>query len=80
MEMNRIASSVILFTVVFLFGCKPAEETTVPPLGKVDFPISCSSAAQSKFEHGLALLHNMMYAQAEKEFASVTGRDPDCAG
>jgi tetratricopeptide (TPR) repeat protein len=77
--MNRIASSIILLTVVFLYGCKPAEEPTVPPLGRVDFPISCSSTAQTKFERGLALLHNMMYAQAEKEFASVAELDPDCA-
>jgi tetratricopeptide (TPR) repeat protein len=77
--MNLFARSVILLTIVFLCGCKPAEEPTVAPLGKVDFPISCSSTAQTKFERGLALLHNMMYAQAEKEFASVTELEPDCA-
>jgi tetratricopeptide (TPR) repeat protein len=48
-------------------------------LGKVYFPISCSSTVQSKFERGLALMHNMMYAQAEKEFAAVAELDPDCA-
>ena len=43
--------------------------TTEASLGEVDFPISCgSSAAQSKFNRGVALLHYMMYAQAEKEF------------
>jgi hypothetical protein len=62
-----------------MYGCKPAEEPTVPPLGKVFFPISCSATEQSKFERGLALLHNMMYAQAEKEFAAVAEGDPACA-
>ncbi|UCE79226.1 MAG: hypothetical protein JSV13_00885, partial [Nitrospiraceae bacterium] len=49
------------------------------PLGKVDFPISCSPEAQSRFNRALALLHNMMYRQAEKEFEMVAGLDSDCA-
>lgn len=48
-------------------------------IGKVDFHISCSSDARSRFERGLALMHNMMYGQAEKEFASVAELDPGCA-
>jgi tetratricopeptide (TPR) repeat protein len=49
------------------------------PLGKVDFPISCSPEAQSRFNRALALLHNMMYRQAEKEFHTLTESAPDCA-
>ncbi|MEE9543570.1 MAG: hypothetical protein V3V95_07290, partial [Thermodesulfobacteriota bacterium] len=48
-------------------------------IGKVEFPISCGPTSQSKFNHGVALLHNMMYAQANEEFTSIAGRDPDCA-
>ena len=52
-----------------------AEES----LGKVDFAISCSTDVQTQFNKGLALLHNMMYLQAEKEFKAVSELDPDCA-
>lgn len=45
----------------------------------VDFPISCSSEAQKQFSHGVALLHHMQYAEAEKSFLEVAGTDPDCA-
>jgi len=48
-------------------------------LGVVKFPVSCSKAAQQQFEHGLALLHNMTYALARKEFAALAEREPDCA-
>jgi tetratricopeptide (TPR) repeat protein len=48
-------------------------------LGKVDFPISCKPEVQGRFNQALALLHNMMYLQAEKGFESVASLDPDCA-
>ena len=48
-------------------------------LGVVAFPVSCSKPAQQQFEHGLALLHNMTYALARKEFAALAEREPDCA-
>jgi tetratricopeptide (TPR) repeat protein len=48
-------------------------------LGKVDFSVSCNEEAQGKFNRGLALLHHMMYEQAEKEFVSASEADPNCA-
>jgi tetratricopeptide (TPR) repeat protein len=48
-------------------------------LGVVKFPVSCSGPAQQQFEHALALLHNMTYALARKEFAALAEREPDCA-
>jgi tetratricopeptide (TPR) repeat protein len=48
-------------------------------LGKVDFAISCNTGVQNRFNKALALLHNMMYLQAEKEFKAVVELDPDCA-
>lgn len=47
--------------------------------GKVSFPVSCSLEAQSRFDQGLALMHHMMYVQAEKEFESIAENEPDCA-
>jgi len=54
------------------------QHSTESSLGQVNFPISCSAAAQSKFNRGLALLHHMMYAQAEKEFKALSEFEPDC--
>lgn len=48
-------------------------------LGEVDFPISCGAVVQPKMNHGLALIHHMMYAQAERHFKAVIEQHPDCA-
>jgi Tfp pilus assembly protein PilF len=47
--------------------------------GTVDFPISCAPAAQTHFDTGLALLHHMMYDQAEVSFNEAAAADPSCA-
>lgn len=47
--------------------------------GKVDFDISCNEAAQDRFTTGFALMHHMMYDQAEMEFVAASEVDPDCA-
>ena len=57
---------------------KSAVET-VPPIGQVTFPVTCSSEARPRFERAVAMLHHMMYAQAEREFRSLAASDPDCA-
>ena len=48
-------------------------------LGTVDFPVSCTTAAQPKFTRATALLHSFAYAEAEKGFADVLASDPGCA-
>ena len=48
-------------------------------LGAVDFPVSCSAAAQGKFQRAVALLHSFWYGEAEKAFTEVTQADPSCA-
>lgn len=48
-------------------------------VGKVDFPISCSTTSQQTFNRALALTHNMMYIQAEEDFKDITQKDPQCA-
>lgn len=56
-----------------------ANGTSGSSVGDVDFPISCDQAVEDRFEHAVAMLHNMMYAQAEKEFRAVAETDPHCA-
>jgi tetratricopeptide (TPR) repeat protein len=48
-------------------------------LGKVDFPVSCSTQAQIEFNRAVALLHHMSYPQARAAFEQVTETDPKCA-
>lgn len=52
---------------------------TAHRLGTVDFPISCSKAAQREFNTGVALLHNMTYGEARQTFEKVATIDPSCA-
>lgn len=82
---NNIVVSICALLLLGLFSCYHQKQMTEPDrgargtLGKVDFPISCSSIVQGRFERGVALLHNMMYAQAEKEFNAIAELEPDCA-
>lgn len=46
--------------------------------GKVNFETSCHPTANQRFATGLALLHHMMYEQAEAEFAAAAKADPQC--
>jgi hypothetical protein len=48
-------------------------------LGKVDFQISCSPAAQKDFNRGVALLHSFAYAAARSTFQQIANEDPDCS-
>jgi tetratricopeptide (TPR) repeat protein len=48
-------------------------------VGKVTFPITCSSEVQSDFARGVALLHSFFYEEARRVLTSVAERDPSCA-
>ncbi|HZO18640.1 MAG TPA: tetratricopeptide repeat protein [Gemmatimonadaceae bacterium] len=45
----------------------------------VDFPISCSAAAQVEFNRAVTLLHHMTYPRARETFRRVAEVDPQCA-
>jgi tetratricopeptide (TPR) repeat protein len=47
-------------------------------LGTVDFPITCSTAAQGEFNRAIALLHHMTYPQARQAFERVATIDGSC--
>lgn len=50
-----------------------------PPLGLVDFPITCSEPAQVGFNRAVALLHHMTYPRAREAFQQIATTDPGCA-
>ncbi|MDX1479346.1 MAG: hypothetical protein R3301_16640 [Saprospiraceae bacterium] len=47
--------------------------------GEVSFVSSCSEEVSDTFELAMALLHSFEYDEAEKAFAKVIRKDPDCA-
>jgi tetratricopeptide (TPR) repeat protein len=82
--MKTVFSTLIISILILLFDLshaiqEPVIEAARGPLGKVDFFISCDSEAQVRFNRAMALLHNMMYRQAEEEFKAVAIVDSDCA-
>ena len=48
-------------------------------LGSVDFPVSCSAAAQRHMTRGVALYHSFHWPEARKSFNAVAQADPSCA-
>jgi len=48
-------------------------------LGKVYFKTSCNRKAQKRLNMAVALLHHMMYKQAEREFLNAADLDPTCS-
>jgi hypothetical protein len=48
-------------------------------MGTVSFPVSCSASGQVAFNHAVALLHHMAYAQARTAFQALAQADPTCA-
>lgn len=47
-------------------------------LGEVNFPVSCSAAAQKAFNRAMALFHSFWFDPAIKSFSKVLQHDPEC--
>ena len=47
-------------------------------LGDVDFPVSCTPAAQAKFNTAVALLHSFYWEKVDAAVDEVLAADPDC--
>ena len=84
MRLNKL----FLFLIIIGFLCASAlgarevhehQHDSSEKLGRVNFPVSCSAAAQQQFNRAVALLHSFWYEEAEKVFTEVTVTDPSCA-
>jgi tetratricopeptide (TPR) repeat protein len=80
----RTALSVI--PLLFIASTLAVAQDTPPSpvggqaqLGQVDFPVSCTPAAQQQFNRAVAILHSFWYEEAAKAFGAVSETDPDCA-
>jgi tetratricopeptide (TPR) repeat protein len=68
-----------LMTVSVLRAQEMHRHDPAEKLGQVNFPVSCSAAAQKQFNRALALLHSFQYQEAEKAFSEISATDPNCA-
>jgi tetratricopeptide (TPR) repeat protein len=48
-------------------------------LGVVSFPVSCAASVQTRFNRGVALLHDFWYEEARPEFDRILKIDPGCS-
>src|SRR3712207_5445207 len=48
-------------------------------IGQVQFPVSCSAAAQEEFNRAVALLRSFWFEPARAAVTAVTQLDPTCA-
>src|SRR5687767_9382123 len=53
--------------------------TSASQYGTLAFQTSCGSGVQDDFNLGVKLLHSFEYDEAEKVFAGIIDRQPDCA-
>jgi hypothetical protein len=74
--LNAVIVCCALYVIPLQFS---AAQGHVTKHGTVDLTISCGEVAQELFNNGLALMHHMMYTQAEQEFAAAAQAAPDCA-
>src|SRR5947199_3440672 len=77
---SRLATPVVLW--LGLVGRLPAQEVHQrhgEPLGRVVFPVSCTSEARTGFEGGVALLHSCGYEKAADTFREAVGAGTACA-
>lgn len=58
---------------------QPGTSINQDQLGRTNFAISCSSAAQQEFNRAVAMLHSFWYDEAKKTFAHVAEIEPRCA-
>ena len=48
-------------------------------LGVVAFPVSCAASVQTRFNRGVALLHDFWYEEARPQFERILKSDPSCS-
>lgn len=75
------ARKLLLIAALMSLGCPSAlmgQEKGTEKLGTVQFPVSCSPAAQQEFNRAVALLHSFWFDAAVQAFPAVTRADPGC--
>jgi hypothetical protein len=77
MARSRIVA--ILFTSALVALSNQTAALSEERLGEVNFPISCSPAAQEQFNRAVALLHSFFFPETVKAFTTIAEKEPSCA-
>src|SRR5437867_1089861 len=72
---TSLSASLSLFLFVLLI---PVHGEGEQEFGAVNFPVSCSPAAQEQFNRAVAMLHSFFLGTA-KAFTAASEIDPSCA-
>ena len=79
--MKRSSLIAVLVTVVLLPASDVRSQVTSAAgdkIGQVNFPTSCTPAAQGHITRGVAMLHSFWLDAAVKEFTEAARLDPAC--
>jgi tetratricopeptide (TPR) repeat protein len=76
MARSRIVG--ILFTSALMALINQTAARGEERLGEVNFPISCSPAAQAQFNRAVSLLHSFFFPETVKAFTAVAEKEPSC--
>ena len=79
-----VAGALLASSAISTLAAAPQSPSAHEPgdlraAGSVDFPVSCTPAAQPEFVRGVALLHSFFYEEARRIFTAVAEQDPTCA-
>src|SRR5215469_10178034 len=76
--MARISHGLFASTLFLLAG-PAAAGTAEEKFGEVNFPISCSAAAQAHFNRAVAMVHSFFFPETVKAFTALAAQEPSCA-
>jgi tetratricopeptide (TPR) repeat protein len=78
--MSRIGISrgIVVWSLA-IFLAQPAARAQEGKFGEVNFPISCSAAAQTQFNSAVAMLHSFFFPETVKAFTALAQQEPSCA-
>jgi tetratricopeptide (TPR) repeat protein len=75
----RRTSHLFVAGAVLLSLAQSAARAEEEKFGDVNFPISCSPAAQGEFNRAVAMLHSFFFPETVKAFTAIAQREPSCA-
>src|SRR6516165_6707534 len=78
-EMARISHGLFASALLLLLAEPAAAGTSEEKFGEVNFPISCSAAAQAQFRRAVAMLHSFFFPETVKAFTALASQEPSCA-
>src|SRR5689334_12992133 len=76
--MSLISRAIIVWPLA-IFLAQPAARAQEEKFGEVNFPISCSSAAQTQFNRAVAMLHSFFFPETVQAFTALAQQEPSCA-